>query len=149
MDYSYRRLTWPDRVAFEGLLEMFADAFGEPETYLGAVPSGAYIEQLLQQDTFIGLVATVEDEVIGGLAAYELQKFEQQRSEIYIYDLAVKEQHRRNGVATRLIEELKPIARARGAWVIFVQADQGDTPAMKLYESLGTRETVYHFDIPV
>jgi benzoyl-CoA reductase/2-hydroxyglutaryl-CoA dehydratase subunit BcrC/BadD/HgdB len=39
--------------------------------------------------------------------------------------------------------------RERGASVIFVQADKGDTAAIKLYESLGTREDVYHFDIPV
>jgi aminoglycoside 3-N-acetyltransferase I len=31
--------------------------------------------------------------------------------------------------------------------VIFVQADIGDDPAIKLYESLGTREDVHHFDI--
>jgi aminoglycoside 3-N-acetyltransferase I len=33
--------------------------------------------------------------------------------------------------------------------VIFVQADPGDAPAIALYESLGTREDVHHFDIPV
>jgi aminoglycoside 3-N-acetyltransferase I len=30
-----------------------------------------------------------------------------------------------------------------------VQADPPDAPAVALYESLGTREAVYHFDIPV
>jgi aminoglycoside 3-N-acetyltransferase I len=35
--------------------------------------------------------------------------------------------------------------------VIFVQADTGaeDIPAVRLYESLGTREEVLHFDIHV
>jgi len=31
---------------------------------------------------------------------------------------------------------------------MYVQADKGDAPAIKLYESLGTREDVHHFDIP-
>ena len=44
---------------------------------------------------------------------------------------------------------LGEIARARGAWVMYVQADRGDQPAIRLYESLGTREDVHHFDIPV
>ena len=35
------------------------------------------------------------NEAVGGLAAYELDKFEQDRREIYIYDLAVVESHRR------------------------------------------------------
>jgi aminoglycoside 3-N-acetyltransferase I len=82
-----------------------------------------------------------------GLAAYVLEKFERERSEIYIYDLAVAETHRRRGIATRLIEELKTIARDKGAWVIFVQADPPDAPALALYASLGVREDVYHFDI--
>ena len=85
--------------------------------------------------------------MVGGLAAYELKKFEQRRSEIYIYDLAVAETHRRRGIATALIEALKKIGRERGAWVIFVQADHGDDPAIALYTGLGVREDVLHFDI--
>ena len=86
--------------------------------------------------------------MVGGLAAYELEKFEQARSEVYIYDLAVREDHRRRHVATGLIRALGGIAKERGAYVMFVQADLGDDPAIRLYESLGTREDVYHFDIP-
>ena len=88
-------------------------------------------------------------EVVGGLAAYELDKFEQDRREIYIYDLAVIERHRRRGVATGLIGELRKIASEQNVYVIFVQADTEDGPAIALYESLGTKETAYHFDIDV
>lgn len=34
------------------------------------------------------------------------------------------------------------------AYVIFVQADKGDAPAIALYTKLGRREDVLHFDIP-
>jgi aminoglycoside 3-N-acetyltransferase I len=89
--------------------------------------------------------------VVGGIAAYELRKFEQERREIYIYDLAVSAAHRREGIATTLIEELKQVAARRGAYVIFVQADTGveDGPAIALYTKLGVREDVLHFDIAV
>jgi aminoglycoside 3-N-acetyltransferase I len=63
--------------------------------------------------------------------------------------LAVAASHRRRGVATALIGELKTIAAARGAYVIFVQADRGDDPAIALYTKLGAREDVLHFDIAV
>jgi aminoglycoside 3-N-acetyltransferase I len=53
--------------------------------------------------------------VTGALCAYELRKFEQERSEIYIYDLAVAMTHRRQGIATALISSLQDIAAARGA----------------------------------
>jgi ribosomal protein S18 acetylase RimI-like enzyme len=59
-----------------------------------------------------------------------LRKFEQARSEFYIYDLAVAESHRRRGVATALIEEVKALCAGRGIYVIFVQADYGDDPAL-------------------
>jgi aminoglycoside 3-N-acetyltransferase I len=109
----------------------------------------SYTETLLAlaKDHFIVLVAEIGGELIGGLVAYELEKFEQERSEVYIYDLAVAENYRRRGVATALIEALKPIAREKGAWVIFVQADVGDAPPIQLYTKLGVREDVHQFDI--
>jgi aminoglycoside 3-N-acetyltransferase I len=87
--------------------------------------------------------------VAGGLVAYEFDKLERMRREIYIYDLAVDEAHRRQGIATGLIEHLCVIAAERGAWVVYVQADHGDGPAIALYEKLGVREDVLHFDIPI
>jgi hypothetical protein len=41
------------------------------------------------------LAALDGDVIVGGLVAYELETLEQARSEIYIYDLAVAEAHRR------------------------------------------------------
>jgi len=87
--------------------------------------------------------------VIGGLVAYTLRKFERQRSEVYLYDLAVSAAHRRRGIATALIRTLQRLAAERGAWVVFVQADHGDDPAIALYTRLGTREEVLHFDLAV
>jgi aminoglycoside 3-N-acetyltransferase I len=97
----------------------------------------------------IALVALAAGKVSGGLVAYELDKFEQARREIYIYDLAVAAAHRRRGIATAVIQHLRQIAAERGAWVVYVQADYGDDPAIALYEKLGSREDVMHFDIDV
>jgi aminoglycoside 3-N-acetyltransferase I len=140
----------PDDVALmEALLATFGEAFDEMDTYRGNPPGKAYLQQLLGRDYFIALAALKSGEVVGGLAAYELKKFEQERSEIYIYDLAVAAAHRREGIATALIRELTHIAAARAAYVVFVQADLGDEPAIALYEKLGAREDVVHFDIEV
>ncbi len=149
MDYTYQHLSAADVPVLKSLLWVFGEAFREPDTYQGAVPSDAYLEALLRKPHFIALVALHGDEVVGGIAAYELEKFEQARSEVYIYDLAVLEGHRRRGVATGLLRALGELAKGRGAYVMFVQADRGDDPAIRLYESLGTREDVHHFDIPV
>jgi len=132
----------------EAMLTTFGEAFEEIETYSGARPGVAYLSRLLDSDTFIAIAALKSGTVVAGLAAYELRKFEQERSEIYIYDLAVAAAHRREGIATALIRELQVIAAERGAYVIYVQADMGDAPAIALYSKMGVRENVLHFDIP-
>jgi aminoglycoside 3-N-acetyltransferase I len=147
--FSVAALGADDLRTMHALLTLFGEAFEDAETYGTRRPDPAYLERLLASEAFIAVAAREHDEVIGGLAAYVLPKFEQARSEIYIYDLAVAEAHRRRGVATALIEALQRIGAERGAWVIFVQADPPDAPAVSLYDKLGTREEVLHFDIPV
>jgi aminoglycoside 3-N-acetyltransferase I len=148
-DYITQQLSPDDEPLMGALLSVFGEAFEDEHTYGAKRPRPAYLRQLLASDYFIVLVARVDSKVIGGLAAYELKKFEQERSEIYIYDLAVAATHRRRGVATALIRGLQLIASERGAYVIFVQADPPDAPAIALYSKLGLREDVLHFDIPV
>ncbi len=143
------RLQPGDAADFEGMLDLFASAFDDPASYASARPSDGYRRDLLARDDVIALVAKDAGTVIGALVAYELRKFEQERSEIYIYDLAVATSFRRRGVATAMITALKDIARARNAWVIYVQADHGDDAAIALYAKLGTREDVLHFDLAI
>ena len=147
MSFTVRRLGHGDMNAMRALNALFGREFDDPESYGTAPPSGAYLERILGRDTVIALVAEQDGEITGGLVAYVLDKLEQERSEIYIYDLAVSEAERRRGIATALIAELQGIAAAIGAWVIYVQADYGDEPAVALYTRLGIREDVMHFDI--
>jgi aminoglycoside 3-N-acetyltransferase I len=140
-------LTADDLGLFRDAMALFGRAFDDADSYQGAMPSDAYVRDYLHNSGNIFLAAAEGEAVIGAMAAYVLQKFERERSEIYIYDLAVDEGHRRKGVATALIERLKVVARERGAYVIYVQADYGDDPAINLYTKLGTREDVMHFDI--
>jgi aminoglycoside 3-N-acetyltransferase I len=146
-----RPLTPNDVSLMEALLRTFGEAFKDVDTYTANRPSEGYLRRLLSCDYFIALAALKHGVVVGGMVAYELKKFEQERSEIYIYDLAVASEHRREGIATALIEKLKEIAAKRRAHVIFVQADTGieDEPAIALYTKLGRREEVLHFDIAV
>jgi ribosomal protein S18 acetylase RimI-like enzyme len=144
---STRALSASDIFEFRSLLAIFGSAFDDRKSYLSAQPDDDYLRRLLSSDTFIAVATFDGMTPVGGIAAYVLPKFEQARSEIYIYDLAVHEQHRRQGVATALITELKRLAIERGAYVIYVQADNGDDAAIALYTKLGTREDVMHFDI--
>jgi aminoglycoside 3-N-acetyltransferase I len=147
--HDIRRLTPDDLPLLDSILDLFAEAFDAPEAYSAERPSPGWARRLLGGEAFIALAAVEQGAVTGALAAYMLDKFEQERREIYIYDLAVAAPHRRRGIATALIAELQQIAAERGAWVIYVQADYGDAPAVALYTKLGVREDVMHFDIAV
>ena len=147
--FDIRRVTSKDVAHMRRMLAMFGAAFEDDATYCNAPPSDIYLRNLLDRADFVALAALQEGAVIGGLAAYVLNKFEQERSELYIYDLAVAEQYRRLGVATALIARLRIIAKELGAYVIYVQADPEDAPAVALYAKLGRREDVLHFDFSV
>jgi len=142
-----RTLARSDVSLMRGMLDLFGIAFRDRATYCDCQPDDEYLERLLGGGDFIAIAALHEGAVVGGLAGYVLPKFEQRRSEFYIYDLAVAEAHRRQGIATAMIEELKRVSAHRGIYVMFVQADHGDDPAIALYSKLGTREQVLHFDI--
>ena len=147
MSMAIRRLGANDADAMRTLNALFATEFDDSGSYADAPPSKDYLRNALSRPDVIALTATLDGRIVGGLVAYVLSKLEQERSEIYIYDLAVAEAHRRQGIATALIAHLQDIAGETGAWVIYVQADDGDDPAIALYEKLGRREDVMHFDI--
>jgi aminoglycoside 3-N-acetyltransferase I len=145
--YEIRELGPDDLALMRGMLRVFAEAFDDPGAYLSRPPEDDYLRELLGSGLFVAIAACCGEEVVGGLAGYVLPKFEQRRSEFYLYDLAVLEGHRRRGVATAMIEALKVCCRSRGVHVIFVQADLGDDEAIALYSKLGRREDVSHSDI--
>ena len=151
MTFNIIQLNKNDVALMQSINSMFGEVFDDEVSYSGNKPSSSYLQSLLGSTNFIALAAVDGEKVVGAIAAYELKKFEQERSEIYIYDLAVVSSFRRKGVATALIQELKAIGAARGAYVIYVQADKGeeDKPAIALYSKLGVIEDVFHFDIAV
>lgn len=148
----YTLLSAGDASKVDELMRMFAEAFEDSATYSPKRPEASYTERLLSNPRNIVIGASTEEgTIVGGIVAYELQKFEQERSEIYLYDLAVAPAYRRQGIASQLIAELQSLAKERNAHVIFVQADNEDVGAVALYTKLATsiEGEVTHFDIPV
>lgn len=150
MNYSVKRLKQDDLALMRSLNVLFSEVFEDPESYQSNVPSDDYLQRFLASENTIVLAAEADGIVIGGLVAYILDKFEQERREVYLYDLAVATDHHRKGIGRRLIDELKTAAHEAGAYVVFVQADEGDE-AIKFYESLAPSENLrtrnFDFDV--
>jgi aminoglycoside 3-N-acetyltransferase I len=141
MDIYTKRLSAHDLLKMRALNNLFGDVFEDPASYHSDPPTDEYLAKFLSDDSSIVLVAKENDNVIGGLVAYTLNKFEKQRKEVYLYDLAVSNQYQRRGIGRKLIEELKAVAKQANAYVVFVQADEGDE-AVKFYESLNPDENI-------
>lgn len=84
MKIEIEKIESDENSLMEGMLDVFAEAFDDFESYSSKRPTPQYTAKLLKSDSFVGLVAVQEGQVIGALAAYELMKFEQERSEFYI-----------------------------------------------------------------
>jgi len=77
--HTVRHLTADDLELMDALLQTFGEVFNELEPYTGKRPGSDYLRRLLGSDCFIAMVAVKAGTVVGGLTAYELKKFEQER----------------------------------------------------------------------
>jgi aminoglycoside 3-N-acetyltransferase I len=92
---------------------------------------------LLADERTIFLAAFQGAEPVGFVFGYDLPRRHGQPSILFVYELGVNAACRRQGIATRLMVELREIARARGAEESFVLTEPENVAANELYASLG------------
>lgn len=149
MNYTIQRLAGHNLELMRSLNHLFGTVFKDDESYHSAPPSDDYLTTFLAHDDNIVLVAVENGKVLGGLVAYVLRKFERDRSEVYLYDLAVDDEQQRRGIGTALVRRLQEVAGELGAYIVFVQADEGED-AVEFYRSLKPTEDLQtrNFDFP-
>ncbi len=128
-----KRLTLGDRDLARALFTLMADVFEEDCEDL----SDGYIDRLLGREDFWAIAAFAGDHIIGGVTAHTLVLTRTESSEIFIYDIAVRRDHQRQGVGRRLLAELRAQAAALGIREVFVPADTDDVHALDFYRALG------------
>jgi aminoglycoside 3-N-acetyltransferase I len=110
--------------------------------------SRSYVEQLLADPRFRAFVAVESGQPVGCITAHDLPMTRHERTESFVYDLAVREDCQRRGIGRRLVEALVADAAACGIDVVFVPADNDDEHALAFYTSLGGRPApVTMFDL--
>ncbi len=123
--------------------ELLVEVFGE-----GRAPvTDEYIDGLLALPSFWVFSATVGTEIVGGLTAHTLPMTSSERSEVFLYDIAVHPRFQRRGIGRRLVDALCTETSRAGIDVVFVPADDEDTHALAFYDALGaTRSKVMLFE---
>lgn len=130
---TVQRLTVADRALARELFLTMAGVFE-----VDAVPLGdAYLDRLLARADFRAFAALDGGGVVGGLTAHVLPMTTTERSELFLYDIAVVPARQRQGVGRALVEALREAAAAEGIDEVFVPADNDDTHALDFYRALG------------
>lgn len=140
--FQIKHLTKEHLVDFQSLVNLFNMVF-EEESKIG---SETHLLKLLSNKDFIVLAALTENEVVGGLTAYELHMYYSDSSEIFLYDLAVKPEYQRTGIGKGLIQSLKAHCLKQGIKEFFVMAHEEDEHAIEFYRATGGKgENVVNF----
>lgn len=142
MSIEIKHLTEEDLSKFTSLSHLFNTVFEEESK----IASEANLLKLLNNNSFIALVALAENEVVGGLTAYELPMYYSNGSEIFLYDLAVNPKYQRMGVGKALLQRLKEYCVGHGIREFFVMAHKEDEHAIEFYHATGGKaENVINF----
>ncbi len=128
-----KRLKTGDREQARVMFTMMVKVFDEG----GGELSDGYLDQLLGREDFWAIAAFAGDEIVGGITAHTLPMTRTQSYEIFIYDLAVRSDHQRQGIGRQLVAELRAQAAALGIRDMFVPADNEDVHALDFYRALG------------
>ncbi len=130
---------------FREVVALFHRVFEMKDT---TFPPEAHLAGLLQRDDFLVFAAIHEElGVIGGLTAYVLHQYYNEKPLAYIYDLAVDGSIQRRGVGKTLIKVFKEHCSEAGFEEVFVQADRVDQHAVDFYRKTRPteEEDVLHF----
>ena len=97
---------------------------------------GELAARFLADDRHHLVVAYVDGEPAGFVSATEILHPDKP-TELFLNELAVLPAYRRRGAATRLLEELKHLAKERGCVSIWVLTDEDNEAAVASYRKAG------------
>ena len=141
--FEIRKLASQDLAEFRSLIDLFNHVFEEMQP---VAASDSHLQRLLSSRAFIALAAFFENEVVGGLTAYELPMYQKDSSEILVYDLAVRPDFQRKGIGQGLIRHLKEYCSRQGIQEFFVLVHEEDEHAIEFYRATGGKgERVINF----
>ena len=131
------RLQPGDEGAAAETFRVMAGAFEEEHHQL----SQTYLERLLRREDFWAMAARVDGTIVGGITGHALPMTRSEEWELFIYDLAVKAEYRRQGIGRALVQELCAAAAERGIGLAFVPAEDEDTEAVEFYRAIQGEES--------
>lgn len=141
-----KRLHENDHDLLSDLVDLFNEVFEEGSNK----GSKAQLKKLLQKPDFHAIVAFSDGGVIGGATAYELERYYNDKRELFIYDIAVKTAFHNKGIGKSLMNYLKTYGQETELECIFVEAMADEDQANMFYKStIGEGANVIQYTIEI
>jgi ribosomal protein S18 acetylase RimI-like enzyme len=106
----------------------------------GGVASDAHLRRALRNPSCYFIVCLIDSAPAGYLSAFGFPAIDDDCSQVYLYDIVVAEKHRRKGIGSRMIEELKRHCRMDGADHIWLGTSLENVVAQRTFEGTGARK---------
>jgi ribosomal protein S18 acetylase RimI-like enzyme len=100
-------------------------------------PTSEYLVRFLSRPDNVLIVATMDGVPVGFLLAYLLDRADRDQQMMFLYEIGVAESHRRRGIGTRMITQLKRICSAQNVMKMWVPTGRSNVAATRLYASTG------------
>lgn len=134
MDYTIKKLLPTDADLAKALIETWHKDDGATQVIY---PREKYLSKMLNKKSFHTYVALANNKVVGGLTAYEMDMFDTEETEMFLFEIGVNQAVRQQGIATALIEALKQTCTDKRITTIFVATSIDNEVAKKLYTNTG------------
>ena len=95
--------------------------------------------RFLQNPANYLIVAEMGSDLAGFALAYCLDRLDRAAAQLFVYEVAVLPRHQRQHVGTALMEFLRDLVRLERFMEAFVLTNQGNEPAISLFEKTGAK----------
>ena len=143
-EFQIKRLKNGDLYDLKKLIELFNEVYNKQKKEEADV---SHLIKLLEKPEFIVFVISRENEIIGGLTAYEIPIYYKSFSEVYIKDLAIKKDYQRKGLGKQLFIIFKKYCKMNNISTLFADVAEDDYYAIDFYRfTCGEGEKVVRFN---
>lgn len=118
-----------ERATAAAHLDAAAHLFDDP-------PIPAAVERFLADPTHHLLLAYAGAQPVGFVSGVEMTHPDK-GTEMFLYELAVDEDHRRRGIGRALVEALAALARTKGCYDVWVLTEEENEAAVATYRRAG------------
>jgi ribosomal protein S18 acetylase RimI-like enzyme len=105
-----------------------------------APPTEAWTERFLSSEGHHLLVALPDGGAPVGFISGVETTHPDKGTEMFLYELSVREDHRNRGIGTSLVKALAEVARERGCYGMWVGTEPDNTAALATYRAAGAEQ---------